>query len=245
MDRKVKEAWKLLYRSLVERSDYPVSVYKYRPFSINSLSALQKHSLWFSSHEDFNDPYEGLLRPPYEEWNKQIRIIGETINEEDIKELGIEYLSTFNPLMKGQRICCFSRKNDDILLWTHYADEHRGFCLEFDVLEDVDFFLPIFPVVYEKDFAPAKLWDNPGKILEQLFQRKSAAWKYEEEVRIIKKGRSGLRSYCPCSLKSVIFGCRTSEKNINLVKTILADSVQYKRAEVSKTSYRLNIVELK
>ena len=28
-------------------------------------------------------------------------------------------------------VCCFSEKKDDILMWSHYADGHKGFCLEF------------------------------------------------------------------------------------------------------------------
>lgn len=34
--------------------------------------------------------------------------------------------------MQHQGIACFSAKVDDLLMWSHYADGHRGFCLEFE-----------------------------------------------------------------------------------------------------------------
>ena len=27
---------------------------------------------------------------------------------------------------------CFSKRNDSILMWSHYADSHKGVCFEFD-----------------------------------------------------------------------------------------------------------------
>jgi len=34
------------------------------------------------------------------------------------------------------RICCFSGEYDNILMWSHYADSHKGICLRFRSVED-------------------------------------------------------------------------------------------------------------
>ncbi len=34
--------------------------------------------------------------------------------------------------LQQRGVACFSAKVDDILRWSHYADGHRGSCLEFD-----------------------------------------------------------------------------------------------------------------
>lgn len=211
---------------------------------MDNIKALQAHKLWFSRHEDFNDPYEGKLAPPSQTIRNMVDVMGEKIDNDLMISLEAEYLSTFNPYLDRQRICCFSRKKDDICLWAHYADNHRGFCLEFNVLDDVDFFMPILPVVYKREFAPADLWKEPNTILEQIYQRKSDAWASEDEVRVIKKGRAGLRSYAPSALKSIIFGCRASDEDISMIRAITPPNTRFRRAEMSTTSYELRIVDI-
>lgn len=33
---------------------------------------------------------------------------------------------------KNTGIYCFTKSEDNILMWSHYANEHKGICLEFD-----------------------------------------------------------------------------------------------------------------
>ena len=39
-------------------------------------------------------------------------------------------------------------KNDDILMWSHYASSHRGICLEFKAGDNDPFFAYALPVTY-------------------------------------------------------------------------------------------------
>ena len=34
------------------------------------------------------------------------------------------------------KVCCFSGKDDNILMWSHYADSHQGICLRFRSIKD-------------------------------------------------------------------------------------------------------------
>ena len=44
----------------------------------------------------------------------------------------------FQKIKTSILICCFSLRNDSILMWSHYAKNHTGACVEFEV-DDNDF----------------------------------------------------------------------------------------------------------
>ncbi|MDZ4402999.1 DUF2971 domain-containing protein [Prosthecobacter sp.] len=89
------------------------------------------------------------------------------------------------------RICCFSEDATSILMWSHYADYHRGFVIEYDIEAfSADQRTAFFPVDY-RDGLP----DTDGVFLNRtkanLFWRVAAAcmkaiyWRYEREWRLI------------------------------------------------------------
>jgi len=81
------------------------------------------------------------------------------------------------------RICSFTTSKDNLLFWSHYADSHKGFCVEFDAAR-----LPIsyaYKVRY-KDEYPKVIYPSPSDatcFTPALI--KSKAWEYEEEFRTI------------------------------------------------------------
>jgi hypothetical protein len=81
----------------------------------------------------------------------------------------------------------FSRNWTNPVLWSHYADKHRGICLGFDVPRN-----RIHHVRYEDKRILAELDKQgedptriPADLQEKLFCTKSAHWEYEEEVRLM------------------------------------------------------------
>jgi len=239
MNLSIEQRERLLI-ALHQQMRLPRYVYKYCSFSVNSISALAKGALWFSSPEQFNDPFEFRLRPPLDTIKANIDSWGITMTEDELKQLGLDCLSIFNPLKKDKAVCCFSQEPDNILLWTHYGQEHRGFCLRFDVQKDIDFFTPLLPVIYKKEYAPAVLNEKPGEILEQLYQRKSIDWSYEKEVRVIKDC-PGLKAYRRESLIGVYFGCRTSTEDKETIRELLKTDVKYYQIGLSESEYRLEV----
>lgn len=81
------------------------------------------------------------------------------------------------------RICSFTTNKENLLFWSHYADSHKGFCVEFDASK-----LPFsyaFKVRY-KDEYPEVTYPSPPSV--RGFRPalvKSKAWEYEEEYRIV------------------------------------------------------------
>jgi len=81
--------------------------------------AIRKKRLKLTTLEDINDPFEFI---PFNLKEKSFRkpLI-------DIKE----------KLLKDKGIICFSRAWNNPVLWSHYADKHRGLALGFDVPDDL------------------------------------------------------------------------------------------------------------
>ena len=82
---------------------------------------------------------------------------------------------------KGKRyICSLSRKPNIGLMWTHYADENQGCCLEVEVTSkswerlDIDYSEQI-PI----------LTDN--MTVQDVLKVKAKMWEYEQEVRYLSK----------------------------------------------------------
>ena len=87
-------------------------------------------------------------------------------------------------------VCCFSKKDNNILMWSHYAQAHKGICFKFDRTEDSDFFSPLVNVKYKKevDTDITKYFLEYYKFERDSFKTKYSDWSYENEVRIIKNG---------------------------------------------------------
>ena len=86
-------------------------------------------------------------------------------------------------------VFCFSRKWHNPVLWSHYAEKHRGLCLGFDIPEDW-----VQEVKYRRtrlrsepeNFQPCNDKDTFGyKLLTTKFRH----WEYEDEACRKTRGR--------------------------------------------------------
>jgi len=96
-------------------------------------------------------------------------------------------------------IACFSKVRDDILMWAHYADKHRGLCLEFDGSENCNFFGEALAVEYE-NFTPVPLGEDSMAIMKRIILTKSKHWSYEREYRIFRPKLTGRKLDYPVEL---------------------------------------------
>jgi hypothetical protein len=143
-------------------------------------------------------------------------------------------------------------------MWSHYADKHSGFVVEF--LEPSEFdpatdgshprWLVPFPVRYVTDRPEIKRWGelDQGDV-ENVFLAKSLEWAYEQEERVIDYLRGpGIYQYEPSLIKSVIAGCNISEEHFALLSSSVKEAnksraikIELYRAEIDSKKYRLNI----
>jgi hypothetical protein len=110
-------------------------------------------------------------------------------------------------------IFSLSACNDDILMWSYYAHSHEGLCLGF--LSRVGPLGPALSVLYADRFPQVEyLKDDPERQVEVNLLTKAAAWKHEQEWRVIDYNKGpGLREYPPELLSEVILGVRMPQKD--------------------------------
>lgn len=110
-------------------------------------------------------------------------------------------------------VCCFSSTYLSPLLWSHYADQHKGLCIGYGV--DREQAQKLEKVIYGKNrsiktstlIGAFVLKNVPAQtdLSCSMFLHKANGWKYECEWRLI--GKQGIQ-LSPLLLKEVTFGLR-------------------------------------
>lgn len=164
-----------------------IKLYRYSPADYYNIRNFETGKLRLTNNGVLNDIYEGI-----------------PTDDVEITPIMVNSLSDLAHLK------CFSEEHDNTLMWSHYADEHRGFCVEYD-LSLLDHNNPIldhiFPVVYsskrriktnisaiakelhqlKQDIEENNIHDDDGYLSNTtpLFLSKGTAWAYEKEWRIV------------------------------------------------------------
>lgn len=123
--------------------------------SDNALQNLEKGQLFCQHYAAYNDPFEFWTRissgiPDRDQeperylaalraWGFDYRTVGEALKDPAIRDNVGEYFDEcqsyappFEEMKQGMRISCFSAEADNLLMWSHYGDGLRGFCIAFD-----------------------------------------------------------------------------------------------------------------
>lgn len=211
------------YRFSFHHKMSPHELFRYMKFDDNRLSQLfVENKLYLPHLGSFNDPFDCGL-------------------DEHNRLSFIEY-----------GIGCFSEKNTSTLLFSHYADNHRGFCLGVNPLELVKSLEDNNEKVDKADIRP--VWYYP-RVPPFDFKRddalwatcKNEDWRYEDEYRLFlingKLLHGGLYYISPESISSVTFGCRASDECIACVKRMTRNhpNIEYYKACKKPTCFDLDI----
>ena len=116
-------------------------------------------------------------------------------------------------------IYCMTTRPDNVLMWSHYAAAHSGFCLQFTT-ED-SFFrnvreAPLLPVRYSTDRLYLNLIERNDyyKEISHALTTKAKDWRYEDEWRAVDFTHGpGIHMYPAEALTGVILGCRITPAN--------------------------------
>ncbi|MEX0336406.1 DUF2971 domain-containing protein [Vibrio tubiashii] len=208
--------------------------------------------------------------------------------ERRLKELGIEHCEITDPefldklaeseldvvlsIVRRSKIISLSASDDERdpitenLMWSHYADGLRGFCLVFDcqaLQKDIHSFsnraIRPIRVSYQdtpneldiNDFIQSPAMLNVSKLnyvdyVVKTIASKSKSWTYENEFRIISMSETNLHSYDPSTLNEIIIGDKMPLDQQKLVTDIVKSvnsSIRLKRAKLKENSYLIEIVD--
>lgn len=199
------ELWKQMSARAFRKQHpaFPRFLYRYLPpdqpqewLETNLLDSLFR----FSSHKDFNDPFDMVANYTYaaprvlqEEkvkeiirrnlpnitWREMKRMIPHTMH--NIK--GNQIQSTFSRV----GVLCFTTNPRSNLMWCHYAKDHTGLMIQFEMFKDYRTLTKSLPIDYEREELPTYNWylDNKEDIANIVLS-KHRDWAYEGERRILR-----------------------------------------------------------
>lgn len=244
---------------------HPPRLYKYEPFTAQSLQNLKSQVIYFGSPLNFNDPYDCALSPSIKEPSdaeiEKIRqhYLAKPALEEKVRrefelataaKLRIMFLrigqnvldQAITDFLSRRGVSCFSEKVDSLLMWSHYSDHCKGFCLEFDTSTEP--FQKIKKVRYEHnmpafDVVPMLCDEDFDPVLD-LYCTKAFDWAYEHEWRGIHNQAGTLFGYSSNALTGVYLGPDMPFAAFEIVALILAgqnEHVQLWQGARSKSSF--------
>lgn len=206
----VGEVDELLLNAFYGRESSLVRLYYFTPLTYARM-ALQNRRLKISRVLELNDPYE---------------LLGADLTDD---ELRVGYEAMRNNLAETRGLICFSRQWSVPIMWSHYADRHRGVCLGFDVSDSHT--ISIQYAEQRVSFTEDMLGQHDAeKHMMRFLGTKHSAWAYEDEVRVIcdlDEVDDGMYFHSfddDIALREVLMGVRCAESEVREV-TELAGSV--------------------
>ena len=191
-----------------------MSYYKFRGCNDLSLSMLRHQEVYFASLDEFNDPFEGQFH------------IDPMIGDD------------FQQKLDHRRVYCVAKGDRSFvenaeLMWTHYADGHRGFCIEYN-----ESLLDGFKEYVEPADIQQNVWlkakyslsatesmiisDNGDKVLADVLRTKKRDYSYENEVRLVIHTNDALDSVRSVkgAVSAIYLGCHIDDVNKKKLKGI-------------------------
>lgn len=222
-------------------------LHRNRSLSGGAAAFVQKivcgNELYFVKPAAFNDPFDcrpcfsmdapkARLRRYYEGvYARQAPLMGRAARRAESKQIArdpsrnpadpknlAEFKKTYHASVTDKiGLVCLSEVADDLLMWSHYADSHRGICLVFDW--QTEFFGRAQAVIYQKTRPQVNpIFQTYEQMLEHALLTKSDHWQYEKEWRIIQyRGGAGEYPFPERALVGVILGSQVSAADRALV----------------------------
>lgn len=249
----------------------PSFLYKYYSDSPKNLETIKQNKMWYSAPCNFNDVFDcdisldedGIFNSIIRMHPGDFKIRKGSPMWRELQRTMFPQIKVFRSqwetLRKTTGISCLSEEDDSLLMWAHYANNHCGMCVEYELLEINSQlkFSPV-PVIYSDErvcihtLDPDTLnRDIQGIFIESLTS-KSLAWSYEKEWRIIRddgacgdKWSSDKKGALLDMIRpsSITLGCMAKQDFSDAVKEFCKEQkINLYRMEKDKNLYRLKKV---
>lgn len=184
----------------------PASLYKYYSDSLRNLENVKNNKMWYSSPIHFNDVFDCEITTDEKKlFESTLQMCPSVQNvrvgspvwknlKAETRKSAKEMQDLFAGMRSGIGVSCLSESDDSLLMWAHYASNHCGMCVEYELLEINSQlkFTPV-PIIYSEERICFNLLntttverDTTKMFLESL-TTKSPEWSYEKEWRIIRE----------------------------------------------------------
>jgi len=184
-------------------------LYHYQPYGDDWTgyleTTLRDRSLFLPSPSTFNDPWDcrpwfdldvlndANVREQYIEWFMQQAIVPRPKDAEEmrnnpqlLREMVTQCsMGLIDKIDADYRVFCLTPSDDNLLMWSHYARNHKGVCLQFDARAEP--IVGAFQVSYQQQLPLSAILELENDGMFNALLTKSDVWEYEEEFRVIAK----------------------------------------------------------
>ncbi len=245
----------------------PAKLYKYRQLDANTIHSIVSSVVYFARPDAFNDPFDCKLHPTnYEGTDEEYRAyftkglsshhpsdnVAQQVDDlicravhRDERALDKRWEEVQSELNHDSGVFCLSADPAHILMWSHYADCHKGCCLEFST--GVGGFKSARRVNYPPSYPKHRFLDcvNNDQLLSDLtVYTKSKLWEYEQEWRISRMEGPKLYHYEQSALTGIIFGFYMKPEQRDMIRRLVEKrnpSVQLYEAVLWKREFKMQI----
>jgi hypothetical protein len=189
--------------------------------------------LYFAPPSAFNDPFDCRIPPHFDgpeadlrrRWelfgerhgipiDERAQHVGRMLQLHRTPEGRSHMLQQYYKLLDTYGLACFATTPTSMLMWSYYGAGHTGLAVRFRT--DLRFlqriegtWLPL-PVAYA-DEMPAVSWSDGDRLnfVRSTLGTKAAAWKHEEEWRLVRVGANGPLALPAGMIDGVTLGLRT------------------------------------
>ena len=237
--------------------------FKYSAVTDNTIGSLKSSYLYFPTPEQLNDPFDcqvdiySALLAAIEKCEGNGRTKLETIAQAK---------STFDQVQNDARdfgVCSLTMTATNSVAWSHYAAEHRGICLFYEIPDDFilnadNMIFGRAPVVYGNEPLTDWICENAERIdfkdpknfvidvMKKLLTVKASDWAYEVEYRILRMS-AGPLDIPHDFLKQVCFGLRCDNASEEAVRYALAKRNSqpiFARITKANSNFELGVLEI-
>lgn len=219
----------------------PKKIYKFMDLStdeLDKLNSIKKGKLWFSNACKLNDPFECIFK-----------INSDYINPEGYSGLQMQLFElrvseNIEQLKKQTYIASLTESKKSLLMWSHYANNHTGICIEYNFEEmescQGDNFR-LLPVIYKEsmiDYIP----EQNLNWLYRTYACKAKEWAYELEWRILVQEGSFKKGFLVDFIqpRCIYLGCNMEDYKKEQIKDFFKDSeIKIKSMIKSKCKYEV------
>jgi hypothetical protein len=213
---------------------------------------------WFDATE-LDDPVE---REKLLEWMLRTEALDQAAIEgmrRDPKQLlafaAVNHRFQLWTINDTHRVYCLTPDPLNPLMWSHYADGHKGIVLEFNATAPQ--MLYAFRVHYRKEYPPIRMYEEGLGTDLVPFYTKSEVWEYESEYRLIgEEGVSLLNANSPHGvpmvyestlrleagvLTGVVLGCQCDAKRALALLDLQGLDLSVRQAKLMTSKYELTL----
>lgn len=146
-------------------------------------------------------------------------------------------------------VLSLTEETENILMYSHYADSHKGVCIGLRINEHLDYFYDgtkqkrfLRHVNYIGHYNPPNFFkQNHEENIVWKFFTKSNQWEYEKEWRVVCWGGSGIYPMPHGMLRKVIYGCSTEDATKRRIEKALKNRKDVEFFQSRKVANRIGI----